>query len=72
MMLACKEGHGQVVKAILDDLSEQPGLLSELYRETEEEKNMNCLELAIEGGHVYVIFFCAISVKVIQPGMMCI
>jgi len=54
MMLACKEGHGRVVKAILDDLSEQPVLLSELYRETEEEKNMNCLELAIEGGHAYV------------------
>ena len=54
MMLACKEGHGRVVKAILHDLREQPGLLSELYRETEEEKNMNCLELAIEGGHTYV------------------
>ena len=54
MMLACKKGHDQVVKTILDDLREQPGLLSELYRETEEEKNMNCLELAIEGEHVYV------------------
>jgi len=58
MMLACKEGHGRVLKAILDDLREQPVLLSELYRETEEEteeeKHMNCLELAIEGGHAYV------------------
>ena len=52
MMLACKKGHGQVVKVILDELREQPGLLSELYQETEEEKNMNCLELAIE--HVYI------------------
>ena len=41
-----------MVKVILDELREQPGLLSELYQETEEEKNMNCLELAIE--HVYI------------------
>lgn len=57
MMLACKEGHGQVVKTVLDDLREPPelpGFLSELYQDKEEEEKMNCLELAIEGGHRYV------------------
>ena len=57
MMVACKEGKIQVVRAILDDLKvvpEKVSLLKKLYEEkdsTEKEKNMNCLELAIIGGY---------------------
>ena len=51
MMVACKEGKTQVVRAILDYLKEDKRLLKKLYEEKEEEKSMNCLELAIIGGY---------------------